>query len=106
VRGRAADVLTFPTERGERVSIPPLVFEVDHVPGVELFQVVQSAPTSLHVRLRPAVGADPDCVWHAVHSELVHLLVEHGLGHVSVEQAAEPPKPSPGGKFRTVVPLT
>jgi phenylacetate-coenzyme A ligase PaaK-like adenylate-forming protein len=105
VQGRAADVLTFPTERGERVSIAPLAFEVDHVPGVELFQVVQSAPTSLRVRLCPAAGADPDCVWQAVHAELAHLLAEHGLGHVTVERAGEPPEQSPGGKYRTVIPL-
>jgi phenylacetate-coenzyme A ligase PaaK-like adenylate-forming protein len=106
VRGRAADVLTFPTERGERISIPPLALEVDHVPGVEAFQVMQTTSTSLRVRLRSAAGADPDHVWQAVHCELARLLAAHRLGHVSIERAMEPPEPSPGGKYRTVVPLT
>ncbi len=71
--------------------MPSLVLEVDHVPGVELFQVVQSAPTRLHVRFRLAADADPDRVWQAVHAELANLLTERGLGQVSVELAAEPP---------------
>ena len=71
--------------------MPPLVLEVDHVPGVELFQVVQSAPTRLRVRLRLAAGDDRDRVWQAVHAELANLLIAHGLGQVSVELAAEPP---------------
>jgi phenylacetate-CoA ligase len=105
VQGRAADVLTFPTERGQPVSIPPLALEVDHVPGVELFQVVQSAPTNLRVRLRTAAGADPDRVWQAVHAELKHLLTAHGLDHVAVECAEKLPEQSLGGKYRTVIPL-
>ena len=105
LRGRAADVPTFPTERGEKVSMPPLVLEVDHVPGVELFQLVQSAPTLLRVRLRTAADADPNRVWQAVHVELAKLLTEHGLGHVSIKLAAEPPIPSSSGKYRTVIPL-
>ena len=105
VRGRAADVLTFPTELGENVSVPSLVLEVDHVSGVELFQVVQSAPTRLRVRLRLAAGADPDRVWQAVHAELANLLTAHGLGQVSVELAAKPPVLSSSGKYRTVIPL-
>lgn len=46
VQGRAADVLSFQTECGERVAIPPLAFELDHVPGIELFQIVQRTPTA------------------------------------------------------------
>ncbi|WP_245332162.1 phenylacetate--CoA ligase family protein [Bradyrhizobium sp. NAS80.1] len=105
VRGRAADILTFPTERGEEVAVPSLALEIDHVPGVELFQIVQTAPTQLRVRLHPAADADLNRVWRTVHSELTKLLNEHGLGHVSVELAAEPPVPSSAGKYRTVIPL-
>ena len=105
VQGRSADVLSFPTEHGEQVSIPPLAFEVDHLPGVELLQIVQNAPTRLRVRLRPAPGADPDSVWRTVHSELAHLLAAHELDHVTIERAEEPPEQSPGGKYRQVVPL-
>ena len=105
VQGRTADVLGFATPRGERVSIPPLAFGLDHVAGVGLFQVVQTAPARLRVRLRPASGADPDRVWRAVHGEIARLLAAHGLGHVDVGRGGEPPQPSPGGKFRELVPL-
>ena len=106
VRGRSADALSFPTPHGERVSIPPLALEVDHAPGVELCQIVQTTPTSLRVRLRPAAGADPDRVWQAVRTEIARLLAEHRLEHVTVERAEEPPEQSRGGKYRTVIPLS
>jgi phenylacetate-coenzyme A ligase PaaK-like adenylate-forming protein len=105
VRGRAADVLIFPTESGERVSIPPLAFEVDSIPGVELFQIVQTTPTSLRVRLRLAAGVDADRVWQAVLGAIRRLLTEHKLDHVTVERAEEPPEQSRGGKYRTAIPL-
>lgn len=107
VQGRSADVLTFHTEREEEVTIAPLVFGtlMDRTPGVELFQIVQSTPTSLRVRLRPRSGSDPDVVWQTVHTELTHLLSEHGLDHVRVDHAEEPPEQSPGGKYRTIIPL-
>jgi phenylacetate-CoA ligase len=108
VQGRSADVLAFPTEHGERGTIAPLAFGtlVDRTPGVELFQIVQSTPTTLRVRLRPAAGTDPDRVWQAVESEITRLLADHGLGQITVERAVESPEQSPGGKYRTIIPLS
>lgn len=110
VQGRAADVLTFHTERrgrSEQVAIAPLMLGtlVDHTPGIEQFQIVQTTPTNLRVRLRTASGANPDSVWQSLHTEITHLLATHHLDHVSVERAEEPPAPSPGGKYRPVIPL-
>lgn len=105
VQGRASDVLTFSDDRGERVSIPPLAFEVDHVHGIDLFQIVQTSPTSLRLRLLPAADADLDRVWQAAQSEIMHLLAKHRLDHVTVERAEELPEQSSGGKYRTVIPL-
>ena len=107
VRGRTADMLTFPAARGQPVTIIPLAFEalVDRTPGVEVFQIVQSTPTRLRVRLKVAPGADPDQVWQAVHSELTCLLAANKLDHVTVERAEKGPEQSPGGKYRTVIPL-
>ena len=108
VQGRAADVLTFPTDREQPVSIAPLVFGtlVDRIPGIEMFQIVQTAQTSLRVRLRVAAGADTDHVWQTIRSEISRVLEEHGLAHVTVERAEEPPERSAGGKYREVIPLT
>jgi putative adenylate-forming enzyme len=105
VQGRAADVLAFLGDQGQRVSIPVLAFEIDHIPGIELFQIVQTTPTSLRVRLRLEAGVDPDRVRQSVDREILRLLIEHKLDHVRVEHADEPPEQSPGGKYRTVVPL-
>ena len=105
VQGRSADVLAFRTEAGEQIAIAPLAFEVDHIPGVELFQIVQTTPTTLRVRVRPAAGVDPDRVERAVQTEIVRLLSEHGLGNVTVERASEAPEQGAGGKYRTVIPL-
>ena len=105
VEGRTADVLTFSAERGEPVSIPALMFEVVDALGVEQFQIVQTTPASLRVRLRSAPGAEPDRVWQAVYTEVTRVLKERGLGHVTVERAEEPPAQSVGGKYRAVIPL-
>ncbi len=107
VQGRASDVLTFPIEYGEQVTIPPLLFggSIYHIHGIEQFQIVQSAPATLRVRLKIADGADPDHVWQAVHARITRLLAEHKLSHVTVERAEEPPEQSPGGKYREVIPL-
>lgn len=107
VQGRAADMLTFPTDQGERITIPPLLFgtSIYDIPGIEQFQAVQTAPTTLRVRLRLEAGADPDGVWQAVHTAITRLLRAHKLDHVTVERAEEPPERSPGGKYREIIPL-
>ncbi len=106
VQGRAADVLTFFTQSGERVAIPPLAFGLfGDRPGIELFQLVQASPTNLRVRLRMVAGIDTERVWHSLQTDIQHLLAERKLGHVTVERAEEAPEQSTGGKFRQVIPL-
>ncbi|MGP3999402.1 phenylacetate--CoA ligase family protein [Streptomyces sp. 8N706] len=107
VRGRAADLLSFPRRDGGTVRIVPMAFEtvVECVPDVDLFQIVQTAPTTLRVRIRPTAGADRTRVWNSVHSGIAGLLTAHQVGHVVVERAPEPPQQSPGGKYRVVIPL-
>lgn len=106
VQGRSAEVLTFRTRAGDRVTIAPLAFATlaDRTPGLQMFQIVQTAPASLRVRLQTH-GADSERVWKAMQVDISRLLAEHGLDHVNLEYAEEPPKQSKGGKFRQVVPL-
>ncbi|MFH8804226.1 phenylacetate--CoA ligase family protein [Streptomyces sp. NPDC017936] len=106
VRGRAADLLSFPRGDGGTVRIVPMAFEtlLERIPGIDLFQIVQTAPTCLRVRLRSAAAADADQLWTAVRKEMAGLLTAHGAGQVSVERAHEPPEQSPGGKYRVVIP--
>lgn len=106
VRGRTADLLTFPAADGP-VTLTPLTLTalLDAVPGIELFQLIQTTPRTVHVRLRPAAGADPDRVWQATQTALTALLAGRGLAHIAVARADEPPQPSTGGKYRLVQPL-
>ena len=107
VRGRAADLLTFSTEHGKQVTIAPLAFGtlMDQTPGIELFQIVQTTPTNLRVRLKTASGADPNQIWQTVHNEMTHLLASYRLDHVTLECGEEAPEQSPGGKYRRILPL-
>ena len=105
VEGRTADLLTFVRDTGERVSIPALMFEVVDASEVELFQIVQTSPTSIRVRMRVAPAADTDVIWTAVQTEIGRVLETQNLRNVTVERAAEAPEQSPGGKYRTVIPL-
>ncbi|KAB8189151.1 phenylacetate--CoA ligase family protein [Nonomuraea phyllanthi] len=108
VRGRVANVLTFEGgPGGGSAVIAPLMLNtlVDRTPGVQLYQIVQTGPRTLRVRLRVTPGADPDTVWREVCDGIAGLLAEHGLDHVILERATEPPEQSHGGKYRTVVPL-
>ncbi|MET9764885.1 phenylacetate--CoA ligase family protein [Streptomyces sp. NPDC006372] len=108
VRGRAADLLFFPLRDGGSVRIVPMAFEtlLEAVPGIDLFQIVQTGPTCVRVRIRSSAGADPDQLWTVVRKEMAALLAAHGAAHVSVERAHEPPEQSPGGKYRVVIPLS
>lgn len=106
VQGRSSEVLIFRTDGGDRVTVAPLAFATlaDHAPGLQMFQIVQTAPASLRVRLQTR-DADSDRVWEAVRTSIRRLLVDHGLDHVAVERAEEAPEQSKGGKFRQVFPL-
>lgn len=107
VQGRAAEVLTFPTALGERITIAPLLFgtSVYDIAGIEQFQIVQTAPTILRVRLHLSAGVDPEHVWQVLHTKLTRLLAKHKLGNIIIERADEPPEQSPGGKYREIIPL-
>ncbi|GAB3161901.1 hypothetical protein GCM10027161_72160 [Microbispora hainanensis] len=107
VQGRAAELLEFPAGGDRHVRISPMAFGtlLDRVPGIAQFQVVQSAPATLRVRLTQADGADPDDVWRSVREEISRLLAEHKAEHVALERAVEPPEQSASGKFRRIIPL-
>lgn len=107
VQGRSSEVLTFDSGRGGKVNIAPLAFATvaDHTPGLQLFQIVQTAPDALRVHLTVHGDNNREQVWNSVQSSLTRLLTDHHLDHVAVEQADQPPEQSRGGKFRQVIPL-
>jgi phenylacetate-CoA ligase len=104
VQGRASDLVHFEAPGGN-VTMPPMAFYMllDPIPGIDLYQVVQTGPAALRVRLR--ISADAAHVWQQVESGMKELLERHGLGHVRIEQGREPPEQTAGGKFRNVIPL-
>ncbi|STX33378.1 putative adenylate-forming enzyme [Kocuria rosea] len=106
VQGRTADLLRFPTPDGTEVRITSLTLSalLDRLPTLELAQLVQTAPTTVRVRLRPAPGITPDQAWEQVAAELEHLFRTHQVD-LTLERAEEAPAPSPGGKYRLVHPL-
>jgi phenylacetate-CoA ligase len=106
LQGRSASVLTFTAGNAERVTIVPLALAttVERTCGVELFQLVQTAPDTLRIRLRVAEGADPPRVRESVRTDLTRLLSEHHLANVTVEPAQEPPVQTSGGKYPQVIP--
>lgn len=107
VHGRSADVLTFRTPGGE-VRLPPLALSqpIESVRGVTLFQIAQSEPEGLELRLQIAPTANADTVWREAEAGLRKVLAEHGLEHVVVERGGEPPEQGRGGKFRELIPLS
>ncbi|MGP3931931.1 hypothetical protein [Nonomuraea sp. KM88] len=111
VQGRAADLLTFPRPgpAGEQAPVTlaplPLATLLEAVPGLELFQIVQTAPATLRVRLHPAPGADPETLWRQIEARMRDLLSRHHLGHVRLERGTEPIQHGAGGKVRAVVPF-
>ncbi|MBO4207825.1 phenylacetate--CoA ligase family protein [Micromonospora echinofusca] len=105
--GRASDALTFQDDRGRPVQVAPVALAgiVDRAPGLELAQVVQTAPTALQVRVRSAPHADPERVWQTIRAEIGAFLANHGLTHIAVSRSAEPPMQSAGGKYKLIIPL-
>lgn len=105
-QGRASDALTFRTGGGREVSVAPIALAgvVDRAPGLELAQVVQTGPSDLSVRVRPAHGADPDRVWATIQGEIRRFLADHELDGVTVVRAMDAPQQSAGGKYRLIIP--
>lgn len=108
VQGRAADLVALPAADGGSVGLSPMLFGalLDRVPGIDRYQLVQTAPDKLRVRLQPKIGADGDQVWRTVREELSRLLAEHDVDGVSLERGDEAPEQASSGKVRRIIPLT
>jgi phenylacetate-coenzyme A ligase PaaK-like adenylate-forming protein len=105
VAGRTNDILALQAPAGATIRLLPLAIAavVEATPGVDQFQVLQTAPTRLRVRLAVLSGTDPGQVWQAVEQRLRTYLVAQGLPNVQVERATEPPQRDPrSGKLRQV----
>lgn len=105
VEGRRDETLSFQTPEGEQVQVLPMVLItlIEDTPGVHRFQVIQTAPAVLSIRLEVVPGSDGGQVWDRVARRLQDYLATQGLSFVAVRQSLEPPHCNPiSGKFRQV----
>jgi phenylacetate-CoA ligase len=110
VQGRTADTLVFHDVHGRQVLIPSLMFVtlIDRfVPGVDAFQVVQTEPATLEIRLQYPTGFSDEMrnrQWEKLELGLQAMLVDRGLGEIDLVRTSNPPHRARGGKVRMVVP--
>lgn len=107
VAGRHDDVLLLEDAHGAAVRVLPLALTapIDGAPGVHRFQLAQSGPATLRVRLELEPGAAGDTVWTDVVAKLSGFLVGQGLSNVQLVRAAEAPQGGRSGKFHEVIGL-
>ncbi|NNC13008.1 phenylacetate--CoA ligase family protein [Planctomonas sp. JC2975] len=108
VQGRAMDMLSFTDDCGRRVELSPMLFGtlLDRLPGVQQYQLLQTDPHTLRVRLSTGGPSEfESSVWSSVHDAIVRALAEHGVADAVVERAAEAPQREAGGKFRRIIPF-
>ncbi|WP_206061732.1 hypothetical protein [Nonomuraea basaltis] len=59
-------------------------FALVAVPGLELSQIAQTAPSALRIWLHPASGAGPHALWRQVETCMRDLLARQGLGQFTL----------------------
>ncbi|MDO8690970.1 MAG: AMP-binding protein [Dehalococcoidia bacterium] len=105
VEGRQDEILYFRAEDRRPVPVLPMAIAavVEETSGVYRYQIVQSTPATVKVRLEATAGTETTAVWRVVSANLRSYLAAQGLPWVAVERAKEPPQSDPAsGKFRQV----
>jgi phenylacetate-coenzyme A ligase PaaK-like adenylate-forming protein len=106
VEGRSDDVLALTAANGERVEVLPLALTtvVEETAGAHQFQIVQSAPDVLDVRLEAPSGTNPALVWRSVERALRGYLDAQGLPAIALRFEPGPLlRSQASGKLRRVV---
>ncbi len=105
IEGRTDEILTLPTAAGRTIDLLPAALRtvMETMPGLYRWQIIQTAPTQLDVRLEVNEGEKTASLWPAVQQRLDDCLAKQGVQHVSVVLSADPPHANPSsGKFRQV----
>lgn len=105
VEGRRDELLRMQASSGAWIPLLPLALGtvIEETPGVRRFQVIQTGPETLTVRLEAVTAGQEDAVWQVVEARLHTYLTAQGLATVMIEHAIEPPLRDPhSGKFRHV----
>lgn len=105
VEGRLDETLHLRAPGGRVVPIPPMAVAtvVEEVGGVRRYQVIQTAPDTLRIRLEAVPGHTETDLWPAVVRDVKAYLDAHGTPGIRIERDPAPPMPHPvSGKFRHV----
>lgn len=107
VEGRTDDTLRLRSKRGTWIPLAPMALAsvVEDHAGAHRFQIVQTAPDALSLRL-PAGTPERIAEWKRARPALHAWLEQQGLGnvHLALDRSAPRPERS-SGKLRTVVGL-
>ncbi len=105
VKGRRDELLRIQASSGAWIPLLPMALStvIEDTPGVRRFQVIQTGPATLTVRLEAVTAGQEDAVWQVVEPRLHTYLAAQGLATVTIARASEPPLRDPrSGKFRHV----
>ena len=108
VEGRCDDVLAFTNAAGERVELLPLALTtvIEEHAGAHQFQIVQTAPDALGVRLQAPRGTSVASLWRKVERALRSYFDAQGLPAVALRFEPGPlERNERSGKLRRVVAL-
>ncbi len=107
--GRTDEILRVPRAGGGEVVLLPMAIAtvVEEAPGVLRYQILQTAPATLTLRLDIDPGAQRADVWQRVHRRLSDFLrVQGAAADVAIELSNDAPQPNPrNGKLRHVLGL-
>jgi phenylacetate-CoA ligase len=106
VEGRRDHILALRNGAGQDANILPLAITtaVEEDAGVHRFQLIQTAPDAISVRLQPPEGEDHADAWQRVKSCLEHYLAAQGVPGVALSLDPAPPAvDAASGKLRQVI---
>lgn len=106
VAGRHDDVLHLRSAEGAVVKILPLAIGtvVEETPGVRRSQLIQTGPSTIHLRLEMLSGADSDKTWGNAIARVKTYLSQQHLANIELVGTGAPPEQSArSGKFRQVI---
>ena len=98
IEGRTDDTLTL--ENGVKVAPMSLYRILEEVKGVRRFQLVQTAPDELELRL---ICEDPDAAFAEAERELQAFFADRGVTNLKIRRSKQMPQADPvSGKFKHV----
>ena len=105
VEGRRDEVLHLRSQTGRTVPLLPMALAtvVEETPGVRSYQLIQTGPASLRLRVEEAPGQDRKKICDDVAARLRAFLSTQGLAYAEVEKTEErPARDRAGGKMRQI----